>query len=241
MAGVINIVDIVTMDTDIAARDTVILPLVDAIRMLTQAELVDYSGHCSGRRDAGSFYINSGASVRSTLTADDIVAIDFDGELREGSDRPPLEFPLHAEIYRVRPDVRVVMHTHPKWSTLLTMVGAPFRPVFPQGALLGDVPVLDTPLSVNTREMGVRVAAALGAGPALLLKSHGAVVVGSDIAQCFALAIYLEENASRQYMAMQIGSPYIFSEAEQQACRARLASPALFRKVWDHHLAKLGR
>jgi ribulose-5-phosphate 4-epimerase/fuculose-1-phosphate aldolase len=235
----LEIVDIVAMDTD--TRDAAIPPLVSAIRMLTQAELVDYSGHCSARRDAHSFYINSAASVRSTLTADDIVAIDFDGELREGSDRPPLEFPLHAEIYRVRPDVRAVMHTHPKWSTLLTMVGAPFRPVFPQGALLGDVPVLDTPLSVNTREMGARAAAALGAGPALLLKSHGAVVVGSDIVQCFALAIYLEENASRQYMAMQIGSPYIFSEAEQEACRARLASPALFRKAWDHYRAKLGQ
>jgi len=214
--------------------------LVDAIRMLTHAELIDYAGHCSLRRDAGSFFINSGASVRTSLTTADIVAVDLDGTLVEGTARPPLEFPLHAEIYRARPDVRAVMHTHPKWSTLLTMVGVPFRPVFPQGALLGDVPVLDTPLSVNTREMGARAAAALGAGPALLLKSHGAVVVGSDIVQCFALAIYLEENASRQYMAMQIGSPYVFSEAEQEACRARLASPALFRKAWDHYLAKLG-
>ena len=61
--------------------------LVDAIRMLTQAELIDYSGHGSARRDAGSFYINSGASVRSSLTTDDIVAIDFDGVLQEGQAR----------------------------------------------------------------------------------------------------------------------------------------------------------
>ena len=222
------------------ARDAVIPPLVEAIRMLTHAELVDYSGHCSARRDAGSFYINSGASVRSTLTAADIVAVDLDGELQEGTARPPLEFPLHAEIYRARSDVRVVMHTHPKWSTLLTMVGEPFRPVFPQGALLGDVPVLDSPLSVNTRDMGARAAAVLGGGPALLLKSHGAVIVGADIVECFALAIYLEENACRQYMAMQIGTPYVFSDAEQEACRARLGSPALFRKAWDHYRVKLG-
>jgi len=221
-------------------RDALISPLVDAIRMLAQAELIDYSGHCSARRDAGSFYINSGASIRATLTADDIVAVDLDGALREGSARPPLEFPLHAEIYRARPDVRVVMHTHPKWSTLLTMVGAPVRPVFPQGALLGDVPVMDSPLSVNTRAMGERAAQTLGAGSALLLKSHGAVIVGTDIVECFALAIYLEENASRQYMAMQIGSPYVFSDAEQDACRANLRSPALFRKAWDHYRAKLG-
>jgi ribulose-5-phosphate 4-epimerase/fuculose-1-phosphate aldolase len=226
------------MEADVP--DALIPPLVDAIRMLTRAELIDYSGHCSARRDADSFYINSGASVRSTLTAGDIVAIAFDGQLREGTAPPPLEFPLHAEIYRARPDVRVVMHTHPQWSTLLTMVGAPWRPVCPQGALLGDVPVVDSPLSVNTRAVGERVAAALGSGPAVLLKSHGAVVVGGDIVQCFALAIYLEDNASRQYRAMQIGTPYVFSEAEQAACRARLASPALFRKAWDHYRAKLG-
>jgi len=220
-------------------HDDVVPQLVDAIRMLTQAELVDYSGHGSVRRDEASFYINSGASIRSALTAADIVAIDFDGALRAGTAKPPLEFPLHAEIYRARPDVRVVLHTHPRWSTLLTMVGAPFRPVFPQGALLGDVPVLDSPLSINTRAMGERVAAALGSGPALLLKSHGAVVAGGDVVECFALAIYLEENACRQYMAMQIGSPYVFSDAEREACRARLGTPALFRKAWDHYRVKL--
>jgi L-fuculose-phosphate aldolase len=221
-------------------RNAVIPALVDAIRMLTQAELVDYSGHCSARRDGGSFFINSGASIRSILTAEDIVAIDFDGSLLEGTAKPPLEFPLHAEIYRARPDVRVVMHTHPRWSTLLTMVGVPFRPVFPQGSLLGDVPVLDSPLSVNTREMGARVASALGSGPAVLLKSHGAVVAAADVVECFALAIYLEENACRQYMAMQIGSPYVLSGAEQEACRARLGTASLYRKAWDHYRVKLG-
>jgi L-fuculose-phosphate aldolase len=225
---------------DAAARDAAIPSLVDAIRMLTHAELIDYSGHCSVRRDGDSFFINSGASVRATLSAADIVAVDFEGQLREGTAAPPLEFPLHAEIYRARPDVQAVVHTHPRWSTLLSMVGAPYRAVFPQGALLGAVGVLDSPLSVNTRPMGERVAAALGAGRALLLKSHGAVVTGGTILEAFALAIYLEENASRQYMAMQIGSPYVFTETEQEACRARLGTPALFRKAWEHYRARLG-
>jgi ribulose-5-phosphate 4-epimerase/fuculose-1-phosphate aldolase len=220
-------------------RTALIARLVDAIRMLVQAEQVDYSGHCSVRRDDDSFYINSGASIRATLTADDIVAVTLDGALREGTARPPLEFPLHAEIYRARPDVAAVVHTHPQWSTLLTMVGAPVRPVFPQGALLGDVPVLDSPLSVNTRAMGERVATALGAGSALLLKSHGAVIAAADILEAFALAIYLEENARRQYMAMQIATPYVLTDAEQEACRANLRSPALFKKAWDHYRVKL--
>jgi len=213
--------------------------LVDAIRMLARANIVDHSGHGSARRDGESFYINSAASARGALTTDDIVAVDLDGSLVEGSARPPLEFHIHSEIYRVRPNVQAVMHTHPQWSTFLTMVGASYRVVYAQGALLGDIPLVDSPLSVNTRPLGERVAAALGAGPAVLLKSHGAVVTGSNVVECFALAAYLEENAHRQYMAMQIGDPYVFSDAEQRAFRERLWTPSLFQKTWDHYRSKL--
>jgi L-fuculose-phosphate aldolase len=213
--------------------------LADAVRMLARAEILDHSGHGSARRDRESFYINSGASTRLMLTVGDIVAVDFSGALVEGTAAPPLEFPLHSEIYRARPDVAAVMHTHPRWSTLLTMVGVAYRVVCAQGALLANVPVFDSPLSVNTREMGERVAAALGHGPAVLLKSHGAIVVASSIVECFALAAYLEENALRQYHALQIGTPYVFSEAEQQLFRDRLATPSLFRKTWDHYRSKL--
>ena len=213
--------------------------LVDAIRMLERGGIIDHSGHCSARREPGSFYINSGASVRCALTTADIVSVTLDGGLIEGTARPPLEFHIHSEIYRSRLDVNVVMHTHPRWSTLLTMAGASFKPVYAQGALLGDIPVLDSPLSINTKSSGEQLAATLGQARAVLLKSHGAVVVGSDIIECFALATYLEENAQRQYMAMQIGAPYVFSAAEQHACRTNLWSANLFTKTWDYHRAKL--
>jgi L-fuculose-phosphate aldolase len=213
--------------------------LVDAIRMLACANIVDHSGHGSVRRNTESFYVNSAASTRSALTTADLVAVDLDGNLVEGSATPPLEFHIHSEIYRIRPDVHAVLHTHPQWSTFLTTVGEKYRIVCAQGALLGDIPLVDSPLSVNTRPMGQKVAAALGKGPAVLLKSHGAVVAGSDIVECFALAAYLEENAYRQYMAMQIGEPYVFSDAEQKAFRERLWTPSLFRKTWDHYRSKV--
>jgi L-fuculose-phosphate aldolase len=221
------------------ARHLVKQQLVDAIRMLERAAIIDHNGHCSARRDANSFYINSGASVRGALTVDDIVTVDFDGTLVEGSARPPLEFHIHSEVYRARPDVNVVMHTHPQWSTFLTMTGVPYKPVYAQGVLLGDIPLMDSPLSVNTKPMGEKLAATIGRGPAALLKAHGVVVVGADIVECFALAAYVEENAYRQYMAMQIGEPYVFSEAEQRACREKLWSPGLFKKTWDHYYSKI--
>jgi L-fuculose-phosphate aldolase len=213
--------------------------LVDAIRMLEQAGHIDHSGHCSARRDDDSFYINSGASTRARLTVADIVCVSLDGELVEGTARPPLEFHIHSEIYRARPDIRAVIHTHPRWSTLLTMTGVSFSPVYPQGVLLGDVPVMESPLSINSRAMGERLAATLAGGRAVFLKSHGAVLVGTDLVECFALAIYCEENAHRQYLAAALGPPYVLSAEEQSACRESLWSPGLFRKAWNHYRSKL--
>ena len=215
--------------------------LVDAIRMLERAGYIDHNGHCSARRDAASFYVNSGASVRGALTVADIVAVDLGGNLIEGTAKQPLEYHIHSEVYRVRPDVNAVMHTHPRWSTFLTMAGAKYQPVYAQGVLLGDIPLMDSPLSINTKPMGEKLAATLGSGPAVLLKAHGVVVVGADIVECFALAAYVEENAYRQYMAMQIGEPYVFSTAEQQACREKLWTPSLFKKTWDHYYSKIQR
>lgn len=213
--------------------------LVDAIRMLERAGYIDHNGHASARRDAQTFYINSGASVRGALTVDDIVTVDLEGSLVEGTAKPPLEFHIHSEIYRARPDVTAVMHTHPQWSTFLTMTGVTYKPVYAQGVLLGNIPLMDTPLSVNTKPMGEKLAATLGRGPAVLLKAHGVVIAGADLRECFALAAYVEENAYRQYMAMQIGEPYVFSEAEQTACREKLWSATLFQKTWDHYYSKL--
>ena len=214
--------------------------LVDAIRMLERAEYIDHNGHCSARRDANSFYINSGASVRGTLTVEDIVAVDLDGRPIGGSNvKPPLEFPIHAEVYRARPKVNAVFHTHPQWSTYLTMTGVQQKVVYAQASLLGDMPVMNSPMSVNTREMGEKMVAAMGDNPVVMLKAHGVVVAAESILECFAYAAYVEENARRQYMALQIGEPYVFSDEEQAACRQKLRSPSLYKKTWDHYRSKI--
>jgi ribulose-5-phosphate 4-epimerase/fuculose-1-phosphate aldolase len=118
-------------------------------------------------------------------------------------------------------------------------VGKPYKHVYAQGVLLGDIPVMDTPLSVNTKPMGERLAQTLGQRPAVLLKSHGVTVVGANMIECFALAAYVEENAYRQYMAEQLGEPYVFSEEEKKACYEKLWSTSLFQKTWDHYRSKV--
>ncbi|HEY1721994.1 MAG TPA: hypothetical protein VGG27_12165, partial [Magnetospirillaceae bacterium] len=63
--------------------------------------------------------------------------------------------------------------------------------------------------------------------------------VGATIVDAFVLACYLEENATRQYMAMQIGKPYVFTDEDQKAAREKLWSPSLFQRTWDHFKSKL--
>jgi ribulose-5-phosphate 4-epimerase/fuculose-1-phosphate aldolase len=213
--------------------------LVDCIRMLERADIIDYNGHCSVRVGVDRVLINVASCPRARLTVDDLCAIDLEGRLIEGSGNPPLECHLHCGIYRARPEVNAVVHGHAKWTTFLTMVGQTYQPVFAQGSLLYPVPVLDSPDSINTRAMADRLAATLGNRPAVLMKSHGAATVGADIVEAFALATYLEENAYRQYMAAQIGQPYEFSVEERARCQEKLWTASLFKRTWDHFRAKL--
>jgi L-fuculose-phosphate aldolase len=213
--------------------------LVDCIRMLEHADIIDYNGHASIRAGEGRMYINIGSCQRSRLTSADICTIDFDGQVIEGNGKPPLEFHLHAGIYKARPDVNAVVHAHPKWSTFLTMVGQPYQPVYAQGSLLYPMPVLDSPNSINNPVMAARLADTLSQRSAAMMKSHGAVTVGKDIVEAFVLANYMEENAYRQYMALQIGKPYAFNEQELALCREKLWNEGLFKRAWDHFRAKL--
>lgn len=183
--------------------------------------------------------INVGAAERSRLTAADICMVDFEGNLIEGRGKPPLEFHLHAGIYRARSEVGAVVHAHPRWSTYLSMTGTEYLPVFAQGSLLHPLPVLDSPASINSPEMARRLAETLGDRPGALMKAHGAVTVGADIVEAFTLINYLEENAERQYRALLIGAAYRFSAENCAAAREKLWTPGLFRRTWDHFAAKL--
>lgn len=213
--------------------------LVDCIRMLESSDIIDYNGHASTRAGDGRMFINIGTCQRSQLTTEDICTIDFDGNVLEGNGKPPLEFHLHAGIYKARPDVQAIVHAHPKWSTFLTMVGESYEPVYAQGTLVYPMPILDSPRSINTPDMAKRLADTLGDRPAAMMKSHGAVTCGKNIVEAFVLANYLEENAYRQYRALQIGKPYSFSDDEVAACQAKLWTETLFKRTWDHFSAKL--
>jgi len=216
--------------------------LVDAILMMERAQIIDFNGHFSARLPgSGHMLINSGKSVRSALTVDDIVTVDMDGKLIEGDAVPPMEFHIHSEIYRRRPDVNAVVHVHPLWSTLFSMAGQPVLPVIMQAAVLGEIRQFPKTASINTQPLGRELAETLGEHRVIMLKSHGAVATGADIIEAFVLGVYLEETAQRQYMASQLGSPSVLSAEQIQLISRNLWKPNLLRKVWDYHYGKLRR
>ncbi|MDH3265021.1 MAG: class II aldolase/adducin family protein, partial [Paracoccaceae bacterium] len=89
------------------------------LRMLEAQGIVDYNGHASIRLPGERMLINVGAAERSGLSAADICTVDFEGSVIEGRGKPPLEFHLHAGLYRARPEIGAVVHAHPRWSTYL--------------------------------------------------------------------------------------------------------------------------
>ena len=231
-----------SMDTITTTTRELKQQLADAILMMERAEVIDFNGHMSCRLPGTPHVlINAGKSVRSALTADDIIAIDMDGKPVEGDVVPPMEFHIHTEIYRRRPDVNSVAHTHPLWSTLFSMVGERVQPVTMQAAVMGPVQFFEKTASINEKQLGEDLAAALGPHRVAMLRSHGAVIAGSDVVETFVLAIYLEETAKRQYMARALGTPYALAAAEIDKIGANLRKPHLLKKVWDYHRAKLRR
>src|SRR5205823_13032128 len=119
---------------------------------------------------------------------------DWDGKKLAGELPRHAEFPIHTEVYRQRPEVQCVIHTHPPYATAFSAVAEPLRPVNHEGALFAPTLPRFTQTSdlIVTPALGQAVAAALGTSRALILKIHGIVVVGTPVEQAFVTAILLD-------------------------------------------------
>ncbi len=223
------------MDTSAIKSD-----IVTAIRMLEHAGLVDMNGHVSHRiPGTDRVLINSRAASRATLTVDDIVTIDLDGNLLDGDAEPPSEYHIHTGVYRARSDVNSVLHHHPHWQTILGIARVDMQPVFSIGSFVDSaMPVYETSSLVNTRELGDELAATLGGHTVASLRYHGSVVAEAEIEALFARAVYVEENAQKQYYASLLGNVTPLSGENLERTRTTNWQPSIARKVWHYHEEK---
>ncbi|MCL6633802.1 MAG: class II aldolase/adducin family protein [Alicyclobacillus herbarius] len=216
------------------------LDLVKAVRMLERADILDMNGHISARfPEDNHFYINARAASRASLTTQDITCCDINGYPLEGETEPPSEFHIHAAIYRRRPDVNAVIHSHPHWQTVLGIAGIAMQPVFSIGAFTVDFPVFEKSSLVNTPEMAEELAEVLGDHTVAQIRHHGNVLVGSGVREVFAASIYVEENAKKQYYAKLLNpNHHIMSGENLQRTKETNWAPSIIQKVWHYHEEK---
>jgi L-fuculose-phosphate aldolase len=141
-----------------------------------------------------------------------IMIFDYEGKVIEGERRIPWELPLYTAVFKSRPDVQSVIHTHPLIATALSMAGKSVFAITHQSAPFEHgIPIYGGDM-VNTQELGEGLAETLGKRPAALLKGHGAVVVGSSIAHAVQSTLYLEQAAQQQIWAATLGTPQVLDQ-----------------------------
>jgi ribulose-5-phosphate 4-epimerase/fuculose-1-phosphate aldolase len=218
-------------------RETVAL----AHRVLCHQGLVDYLGHCSARVPGTDRVIikpKHSPRVRSLgdLTADDMMVIDLDGNPLDGTDgateRPPAECFIHTEIYRTRPDVTAIAHTHQPAATLLGIMGGDLLPVLHVPSVLVDAAHPDGPIStwpcpllVNRPRLGAELAAALGSHRLCHLQGHGIVSVADDMRLAVLAAIATEQLAEANLTILRSGlKPRVITPDELAELSTTVAS-----------------
>ena len=128
------------------------------------------------------------------MAAEDMVVVDPQGARVAGTNNPPSETPIFTGVFAARPDVMAVFHLHLEYATLFSVVGKPLRPIGVTGAPFGEeVPVHADPTLIQRPEQGAALARSLGDRLAVILRGHGAVIVGASIEEAFAASVILRE------------------------------------------------
>jgi L-fuculose-phosphate aldolase len=168
-------------------------------------------GHISVRLpdDPGHFFMKPHSIGLDEITLANVLTIDLAGNVVAGTARRHSEVYIHSEVYKARPDVGCVLHTHPPYATALSASGSPLKCFSQPSALFYDeLGIYDDTINlIRTPEMGTRVAQALGSGRAALLKNHGVVVAGPSIEEVVVSALMLENAARIQMIVEATGNP----------------------------------
>ena len=203
-------------------------------------------GHISFRTpDNPALFLMKPHSVGlDEITHDNILTIDLDGKVVAGAAKRHSEVFIHSEIYRARPDVHCVLHTHPPYAVALSSSGRPIR-VYSQPAALFFESLgvyTDTINLIRSAEMGAGVARALGTHRAVLLKNHGVVVTGTTIAETVIGAIMLENAAQAQMITEAAGDPAAeFARADIEKLKHDISRQEQFGINFDYLVRRVKR
>ena len=167
------------------------------------------SGNVSCRVGDAHIAITPTSVPYDSLTADEIVIVDLEsGVAVESTSEPSYELPMHLTMYRSRPDIAAIVHTHSPYVTTLSVLRRPLPPVIDEMviSLGGTIEVADYAFT-GTDTIGINVLRALGDRAGAMLASHGNVCIGRDLAHALHVAIAMEAGARVYVHALQIGEP----------------------------------
>lgn len=228
-----------------AAYKAVIDDLVAANRILYNESIVDGFGHVSARdpRDPNRFLM-SRARAPGLVVPADIMEFGLDGEPIKDTGKPIYsERFIHSEIYKARPDVNAVVHSHSPTVVPFSVTNEPLLPIR-AGFLYPEVPVFDTrdaagwtDLLISNQMLGKALAEKLGNNSVVLLRGHGNAVVAPDIRVVVYRAIYTEANAKLVLQAKMLGGPIKYLAPEEaaimNAARVRTRPGHGSDRIWE--------
>lgn len=216
--------------------------LVTANHILYKEGVVDGFGHVSLRDERNpDRFLLAKSIAPATVRAADIMEFGLDGEPVSARGRKPyLERYIHSEIYRARPDVTAIVHSHSPALIPFGITGTGLKPVFHMSGFLGsDTPIFEiresggpaTDMLISNRKLGAALAKSLGAATFALMRGHGAVAVGGSLKQTVYRAIYAEVNARLQAEAMRLGTNITYLN-EQEAVHAARTNDSVVDRPW---------
>jgi HCOMODA/2-hydroxy-3-carboxy-muconic semialdehyde decarboxylase len=218
--------------------------LAAASRILAAQGVVDAFGHVSMRNSsAPERYFMSRSLAPALVTPDDVLEYDLDSNPLNPSGRGSfLERFIHGEIYRARPDIQAIVHSHSPSVIPFGLVDVPMRAMFHNAAFLAaGVPVFDireefgaTDMLVGNREKGVALAAVMGAKDVVLMRAHGSVACGTTLQTAVFRAVYTEVNARIQHwtVALERGGSIAALDVEEGRLADAINETA-GKRAWD--------
>jgi ribulose-5-phosphate 4-epimerase/fuculose-1-phosphate aldolase len=212
-------------------------------RMLNLQGTIGMFGHVSIRvPGTDKCFISPGASTeKSTVRPEQIFLYNIDGTIIEHpGGLIPLEWRIHTQIHRDRPDAMCVCHLHAPHARAIGVAGKVLVPVFLHGSFLcTGVPTWNNPRLVVNDDQAEDLSKTLGDNRVAQMRGHGTVVVGTTPEEAFFACTFMEENAQIQLHAEIAGGVIPLSEEEARDCVAGTFNPRLFALLWSFYERKV--
>jgi len=186
-------------------------------KMLAGTGLVVWTlGNVSGRdRKTGLVAIKPSGVLFDELKPGDIVIVDLNGRIVDGRKAPSVDLATHLYVYRHRPDVGGIVHTHSNFATAFAAIGKSL-PVYLTSIadeFGGPIPV-SAYAKIGGLEIGKEIVEKIGRSPAILMKQHGVFTVGPDPRAAVKAAVMLEDACRTCFIALMIGKPRVIPKSE---------------------------